>query len=523
MAKFFYNYGCVVQIVLRCGIAFSTAFRCRIRNFGTIVLILLSFGVFFSSPFLQTSYAAETGSLTPFEFGAVGNGIADDTASLQKALDAAVGKKLVLEGTFLCKTDGLKIPSGTTLIGRGKARIVRGFDTGKSGSRVLASAVPAGGEKTIHDIHIANITFDGNGAKFGKHPFDLLFMSTLPTRNITIRSCVFRDVVGYHAIDVNRCDNVRIVGCRFEGWKNFNPASSEWANDKREAIQLDGFKVEDAANRNKNILVENCWFGRSENFGPWPVAVGNHGWFDSAETCKNITIRNNVFDSLTYYPVTCLAWHNVLIENNVFKNCANGVSVFARNNSKNGVFAVPKKVKIVGNRFERKSKDSSSTALMVWISSGRDVSSGQLEQAVPSGVLFSRNTVANFHHGASIITGKDINISGNTFENVDSIELFICRDVRFSNNKMTNSGNVHVNSAYKGYTSSAAMNSHYEMSGNAFLAPRGNCILFSGTNSHVSVSDNVIHDRKQQHKVNSLIQIGKDNKNVMLKKNEVRP
>ncbi|MCA9039597.1 MAG: right-handed parallel beta-helix repeat-containing protein [Planctomycetaceae bacterium] len=59
------------------------------------------------------------------DFGAVGDGLTDDTAAIQAALDAAAGQELYLdEGTYLV-TDALLISSNTRLIGAGSASVLK--------------------------------------------------------------------------------------------------------------------------------------------------------------------------------------------------------------------------------------------------------------------------------------------------------------------------------------------------------------------------------------------------------------
>ncbi|QDU82285.1 Pectate lyase superfamily protein [Polystyrenella longa] len=59
------------------------------------------------------------------DFGAVGDGVTDDTAALQAALDAAAGQELFLgTGTYLI-SDSLKISSNTRMIGEGSGSVLQ--------------------------------------------------------------------------------------------------------------------------------------------------------------------------------------------------------------------------------------------------------------------------------------------------------------------------------------------------------------------------------------------------------------
>jgi hypothetical protein len=66
--------------------------------------------------------------LTPEDFGATGDGVTDDTAAVQRALDAAARRhasvRLAAGRTYLC-TQSIQMPSGTHLSGQGKTSVLK--------------------------------------------------------------------------------------------------------------------------------------------------------------------------------------------------------------------------------------------------------------------------------------------------------------------------------------------------------------------------------------------------------------
>lgn len=95
------------------------------------------------------------------DYGAVGDGIADDTASIQAAVAgaAAAGKWLFFPaGTY--KVTGISLPSGTRMLGMG-AILKLAASTNAS---LLVNSDPVGGNTRIH---IEGIELDGNKANQG--------------------------------------------------------------------------------------------------------------------------------------------------------------------------------------------------------------------------------------------------------------------------------------------------------------------------------------------------------------------
>jgi hypothetical protein len=88
------------------------------------------------------------GTVNVKDFGAVGDGAADDTAAIQAAITAAAGKTLVLAGTFRVTGTLNVTASNTRIVGDGTAKIIASGASWTSGQPVLQIAGSGAGTAT---------------------------------------------------------------------------------------------------------------------------------------------------------------------------------------------------------------------------------------------------------------------------------------------------------------------------------------------------------------------------------------
>lgn len=93
------------------------------------------------------------------DFGAVGNGVADDTAALQAAITASYGKTLLVPaGTYLISAR-LNITAGLRIVGEGTSSVITVNTFLATWIQTSVSAAPT---RTVKGLQILNLTFDGN-------------------------------------------------------------------------------------------------------------------------------------------------------------------------------------------------------------------------------------------------------------------------------------------------------------------------------------------------------------------------
>lgn len=208
------------------------------------------------------------------DYGAAGDGVADDTAAAQSALTAAAGRILHLPAGSTFLVDTLNISTGTRITGGGTLK----FKPSTTAFALLAAT-------DVSDITIDGITLDGNltGNTFSefRHAVQIVGGSN----NITIRGCTFRDLIGdgvyiYRGASGNIPQGVNITGNHFTG-----------ANANRNGVSLIS---------GKGIRIVGNHFDRmSRDDMPGAIDIEPN---NAADEVRNVVIANNTIVGGTATP-----------------------------------------------------------------------------------------------------------------------------------------------------------------------------------------------------------------------------
>jgi hypothetical protein len=181
------------------------------------------------------------------DYGAIGNGIADDTAAIRAAIAASVtsggGTIYFPNGTYIVSqqtdTACLIIPSNTTLFGQSKESAIIKLAAGQPAfTRPILVGV-VGGAALISDVRIANLTIDGNKAEQPDDDEHRAAIFLYNTARVLIEDMNIHDNTG-DAIDIFETTETVVQRCYC------------YDND-RKAVTIDG-------GPNSYMSVKDCYF-----------------------------------------------------------------------------------------------------------------------------------------------------------------------------------------------------------------------------------------------------------------------
>ena len=259
----------------------------------------------------------------------------DYSAHLQKAINYAYnqggGTVYLYPGFYNIKC--LRMREGVTL------KMYSGFTDAREGfTDELAKMIKKGEVTVLVNSRIMNADYNDYGRN-GSSNFTIsggvidnnhTTTSTVLfglSENIVVENAIFKDIKNNHVFQITGCNNVTIRNCIFAGF--------EWGGTfTRETIQIEqshpgshGSNPDTTPQRfekgeiygSKNVTIDSCYFGPSDELPGAHIAIGHHGTAHEA-VCDDLKITNNIFEDCTYAAIRFASIVNVEITGNKFIN-----------------------------------------------------------------------------------------------------------------------------------------------------------------------------------------------------------
>lgn len=250
------------------------------------------------------------------DYGAVGDGVADDTAAIQTALDAG-GWVYVPPGVYRLMCLPLRVHRRTRLTLAPNARLVRASEPGMIRNKFVGE--DNAGYTGHGDLIIEGGIWDMNGA--GVAPYASA-MTLVHASGITVRDTTILDVPGAHGLDLigvhsSLVDRVKFAGFWSSGDRDFS-----------EGVQIDGSYGSysgDCAPYDKtmcrDVTVKDSWFGGSATpqMRAWPRGVGSHGYHADVIGYQHghIRVLDNTMAGVTDAAVRAWLWQESRLSRNI--------------------------------------------------------------------------------------------------------------------------------------------------------------------------------------------------------------
>lgn len=280
------------------------------------------------------------------DFGAIGNGVANDTTAIQTAITqaAALGKSLYFQnGTYLIES--LTVPANSYLYGESQEGVI----LRKTGTTDVNLITCSGGNQVIRQMTLDNMSVTrqqilslGNGSDILVSRVSFLNASlqrwtvrgdwNIPVSNIEVSDCYFENCL-YGCI---------LFLATVEGHKNITMSRNKFTNCGSTIIGLHSQTAKKwVATSNVDVSYNKMInLASSGTYGPIPIeiwgvygftCIGNH--MDSGTRGLtggswniNGVISNNTVMNQTLYGVEAGPCINMEVSNNTFLNCQTAIS-----------------------------------------------------------------------------------------------------------------------------------------------------------------------------------------------------
>lgn len=359
----------------------------------------------------KVSYSMISGaSANVKDFGAVGDGVTDDTAEIQAAINSGAASVYFPAGTYLVKgadtLDSIVLlgVSNQILYGEGAASILKlGAHTVQSHRILRLSAVS--------NVQVCDLTFDANKTQ-QTDPIDeqshCIF--TIDADNIIIKNCYLKNAKGdgilIYGLSNPGSTNVLVDGCTFDGnvrqgvsivrGKNIriigNDIGGTTGNNPGAGIDVEsdgvGFTLEQISIVGNNIH-DNYWGVFLNELAP----------------ANNIVIDGNTFENNRSAPIMCRG-KNIVISNNAI------YPVGLTNPSAAIELQTCDEVTVVGNTIAGGYDSNERGGIRIWGGTNFvSIADNNISNTAGPGLAF------NLLFSSTAGNAESINVVGNSFKN----------------------------------------------------------------------------------------------------------
>lgn len=409
------------------------------------------------------------------KYGAIGDGVANDTAAVQAAIAAAAtsGLPVKLSGVYrLVKPAGknhfLTVQAGLHIVGPGTLKV-----TDAAGD-YFAVMTGATGATDLSRVILDGITVDENIANnpvtsFDNNPRYAFFAAV--GRNIEIRNCTFKNIDSINTVSLN---GVSVYDARIQDNDFLNIGQSANLHD-HSTIYFHGEGV---------IITGNLFVGVLGGNGA-TTAIETHG---TNQTVVSNQVRN-FYAGANITGVSEKRSDNITVASNVFEEVCIGIDIWSRTT---GI----KSAKIINNQI-RINRDA-------WIRSTSDYARGIMIDPLSTSMIDDLSIIGN-----SIIFKPSVTTQVNELEGA-GINLYMV-DGTVELRNLTVEGNL-IEGAHSAGIRLAAKLNKASISRNVITNPGESAsgdlpgfykagVTMIGNVKDVTIADNQIFDTRTVHKV----------------------
>lgn len=251
----------------------------------------------------------------PEKYGAVGDGISDDSSVIQLALNNG-GLVLFSSNKIYKVTQTLRV-SKDTIIDLNGATI---YSTNKHLLYNFLSTDTFTGYDGNGNITIKNGTIIGGAISFAHG------------KNIRLKNVKFQNSLNDHFLEIAGCNNYEIINCEFIGMADVQTSVYEYINLDPCIYTAFPWLPKDSAfydgTKNNNIKVTDCYFSLGDaEYAYGYNAFGVHGVWNTSTFHENITLKNNKIRGFTGCGVRLNNMQNVWLFGNDIHVDGDGVRI----------------------------------------------------------------------------------------------------------------------------------------------------------------------------------------------------